>query len=150
MNKGVPADSLRLVRKVRFFPAPPEILKGPSVTLASGALLVVALDLRSRSGAGRRAGQALALQVVVDVVSDSRRPPAASWPGARAAGGGGRPATRGGRRRRAGLVLVLQVAVDLVSSSMRPAAVRRPRASAAACGDRGLQFGAAAGVLASL
>ncbi|MFY3313099.1 hypothetical protein [Achromobacter ruhlandii] len=69
----------------------------------------------------------MALQVVVDVVSSSRRP-----------------------RRRAGQVLALQVVVDVASSSMRPAAVRRPGASAAGRGDRGLRFAAVAGALAGM
>lgn len=91
MDKGAPADSLRVVRKVRFFPAPPEILKRPPITPVSGALAVVTLAPRSRLGAGRRAGQVLSLQVVVDVASNSRRPPTAvRWPGGSAAGRGDR------------------------------------------------------------
>ena len=120
MNHGFPGNSPCSVRKVRFFPAPPEILKSPSVTRASGAFVVVALDPRSRSGAGRRAGQVLALQLMLDVASSSRWRPAARWPVSGAAGGGGRghqlAAAAGGalaRRRRCRWWL------DVVSSSPR-------------------------------
>ncbi|CUI71887.1 Uncharacterised protein [Achromobacter xylosoxidans] len=168
MNKGAPPDSICPVRKVRFFPAPPEILKRPSATPVSGALAVVAQDPRSRSGAGRRAGQVLALQVVVGVVSSARRPPAVRRPGAGAAGGGGRgqqraaaggalarcrrcrswwtwPAARCGRRRRAGQELALQVVVDVASSLKRPAAAHWPGAGAAGRGGLGQQLAAGGG-----
>ena len=168
MNKGAPPDSICLVRKVRFFPAPPEILKRRSVTPVSGALVLVAQIPRSRSGAGRRTGQVLALQVVVGVVSSARRPPAVRRPGPGAAGGGGRgqqraaaggalatswrcrswwtwPAACSGRWRHAGQELALQVVVDVASSSRRPPAVRRPGGGAAGDGGRGQQLDAPGG-----
>lgn len=109
MNKGAPPDSLCLVRKVRFFPAPPEILKRRSITPVSGALAVVALDPWSSGGAlakcrrGRLrwawpaargcrrwcAGQVPTQQGAVGMASSARRPLAAGWPGPGAAGGGG-------------------------------------------------------------
>ena len=151
MNHGFPGNSPCSVRKVRFFPAPPEILKRPSVTPASGALVVAALDPRSRSG---------------------RRP--ARWPGAGAAdigergqqlaagAGGGlarcwrcrwrrtRPAVRGRRRRRVGRVLALQVAADAASSSWPAPAAGWPGGGAAGGGGRGQQRAAAGGAFACM
>ena len=206
MNKGSPANSLCAVRKVRFFPAPPEILgmpslragfwcarrrrsgssialrcrptrwpsacaaggcgRGQQLAAAAGGASAWCWRCRwwrtwpaARGGRRRCAGLVLALQVAVDVASSSRRPPAARWSGAGAAGGGGCgqqlaaaaggvlvrcwrcrwwwtwPAARGGRRRCAGLVLALQVAVDVVSNTRRPSAARWP--SAGAAGRRG-------------
>ena len=142
MNKGAPPDSICLVRKVRFFPAPPEILKRRSVTPVSGALVLVAQIPRSRSGAGRRTGQVLALQVVVGGSAAAAAGGASArsrccrwwrtWPAARAP-------------RRAGQVPVLQVVVDVASSSMRPPAVRRPGGGAAGDGGRGQQLDAPGG-----
>lgn len=168
MNKGAPADSPRLVREVRFFPAPPEILKDRLLRVGfwcarrhrSGSS--IALRSRparcrwrwtwpaARGGRQRRAGQALALQVVVDVAGCSRRPPAARWPGAGAAGGSGRgqqvAAAAGGALARcsrcrwwwAGLAPVRQGAVIEVCGSRRwparlPACSKRGDVTARAC-----------------
>ena len=70
----------------------------------------------ARGGRRRRAGQALALQVMLDVAISSRRPPAARW-------------------RQA---LAPQVMVDVTSSLRRPPAARRPRAGVAARDNLGV------------